>query len=93
MIPAPAGLSGANARAMAAPTPRPALSPVIRAGDRLILEETTPTVEARFEAVALGPARLGVPLKVRLMLGGQVIDAVALGSGRVAFASAKGARP
>ena len=36
--------------------------PAIRAGDRLIVEESTPTVEVHLEAVALGPARSGVPV-------------------------------
>src|ERR1035438_5187951 len=51
--------------------------PVLRAGDRLVVEENTPRVEARFEAVALGPAALGSVLAVRLTLGGKVVRAVA----------------
>jgi hypothetical protein len=58
---------------------------VIRAGDRLVVEENTPVVEARLEAVALGPAVLGSPLEVRLKIGGKVVRAVALGPGRTAF--------
>lgn len=60
--------------------------PVIHTGDRLLLEETTPLVDARLEAVALGPALAGASLKVRLVLGGHVLLAVALGPGRVTFA-------
>ncbi len=58
---------------------------VIRAGDRLVVEENTAVVEARLEAVALGPAVVGSPLDVRLKIGGKVVRAVALGPGRAAF--------
>jgi hypothetical protein len=61
------------------------LRPVIRAGDRLVVEENTAVVESRLEAVALGPAVIGSPLDVRLKIGGKVIRAVALGPGRAAF--------
>lgn len=63
------------------------IPPVIRAGDSLILEENSAVVEARLEATALGPAAIGSPLAVRLKIGGKVVQAVALGSGRVAFRS------
>jgi hypothetical protein len=59
--------------------------PVIHAGDRLVVEENTAVVEARLEAVALGPAMAGSPLDVRLKIGGKVVRAVALGPGRAAF--------
>jgi hypothetical protein len=67
--------------------------PVIRAGDRLIVEESTALVEARLEAVALGSALTGSPLNVRLVLGGNVLRAVALGPGRAAFVPETRARP
>ena len=60
--------------------------PVIRAGDRLVLEESSPVVEAHLEAVALGPAAVGSILEVRLGIGGHVLRAVALAPGRVALA-------
>jgi hypothetical protein len=66
---------------------------VIRTGDRLILEENTAVAEARLEAVALGPAPRGFPLRVRLKIGGTVVRAVALGPGRAAFAPETEARP
>jgi hypothetical protein len=69
----------------AAPAP-PEPQPVIRLGDRLVLEESTARVQARFEAIALGPALAGSPLRVRMVLGGKVVRAVALAPGRVAFA-------
>lgn len=67
--------------------------PIIHTGDRLIIEESTPLVQARLEAVALGPALSGSPFKARLVLGGNVVRAVALAPGRAAFAAVKGIRP
>jgi len=67
--------------------------PVIRAGDRLVVEQSTPVIEARLEAVALGPAAVGAPLNVRLAIGGNVVPAIALGPGRAAFSPEAGARP
>jgi hypothetical protein len=66
---------------------------VIRAGDRLVVEENTAVAEARLEAVALGPAAAGAALEVRLRMGGKVVRAVALAPGRAAFASGMEARP
>lgn len=67
--------------------------PVIHPGERLIVEENTPLVEARLEAVALNPARAGSVFKVRLAIGGKVVRARALGPGRAAFAEEMGAQP
>jgi hypothetical protein len=72
--------------------PLPSL-PVIRTGDRLIVEENTALVEARLEAVALSPAQTGSAFNVRLVAGGKIVRAVALGPGRAAFATARRARP
>jgi len=58
---------------------------VIRSGDRLVVEESSAVVEARLEAVALGPAAEGADFKVRLAIGGKVLQVVALGPGRAAF--------
>lgn len=60
--------------------------PVIRAGDLLVIEESTTVADARLEAVALGPATAGSPLNVRLKIGGKVVRAIALSPGRAAFA-------
>lgn len=68
-------------------------SPVIHLGDRVILEESTPVVEARLEATALGPALTGSRLRVRLRIGGLTVSAVALGPGRVALAPPGETRP
>jgi len=67
--------------------------PVIHSGDRVVVEENTARVEVRLEAVALGPAVSGSPLNVRLSIGGNVVRAVGLGPGRVAFAPETAARP
>ena len=65
---------------------------VIRSGDRLVLEENSSIVEARLEAIALGPAAEGAEFKVRLAIGGKVVQAVALGPGRAEFATPAGKR-
>ena len=67
--------------------------PVIHAGQRLIVEENTPVVEARLEAVALNPAAMGSVFKVRLAIGGKVVRAVAEGPGRAALVEEIGAQP
>jgi len=66
---------------------------VIRAGEWLIVEENTPVVEARLEAVALSPAVLGSVLDARLRIGGRVVRAVALGPGRAALQPETETRP
>jgi hypothetical protein len=70
-----------------------ASTPVIHAGEHVILEENTALVNARLEAVALGPAQNGSQLSVRLVLGGHVVRALALGPGRVGSAYEIGAKP
>jgi|SRR5271157_3406430 len=69
------------------------LLPVIRPGDRLIVEESTPVVEARLEAVALGAAVSGSAFNARLRIGGRVVRAVALAPGRAVFAPESEVRP
>ncbi len=59
--------------------------PLIRSGDRLVIEENSAVVEARLEAVALGPAAVGAEFIARLAIGGRVVRAVALGPGRASF--------
>jgi len=66
---------------------------IIRAGDRLIVEESTPVVEARLEAIALGPAGPGSAFDVRLKIGGRIARVVALAPGRAAFPVQTEARP
>ncbi len=66
--------------------------PIIRSGDRLIIEKHTAVVDAVLEARAVTPAAVGAAFDVRLTLGGKVVRAVALGPGRAAFQET-GARP
>jgi len=68
----------------------PARVLVIHSGDQLILEEHTAVADARLAAVALGSAASGAEFRVRLQIGGTVVDAVALGPGRAVFAEEKG---
>jgi hypothetical protein len=75
-------VSAAHIQAMQAePVVEPVL-PVIRTGDRVIVEENTPLVDARLEAVAMSPAMAGSPFNVLLSIGGRIIRAVATGPGR-----------
>ena len=84
------GIQGDPAQYQPASAPA---QPVIRSGDRVIVEENTAVVEARLEAVALNPAAIGSGLNVRLTIGGRVVRAVALAPGRAAFAAETEARP
>jgi hypothetical protein len=70
-----------------------AFNPVIRVGDRLIVEEHTARVDATLEALALGPAAAGSAFDVRLKMGGKVVRAVALAPGRAAFQPETEVRP
>lgn len=74
-------------------TEDPRLGAVIRAGDRLVVEEHTRLVDAALEARALGPAAVGSSLDARLAMGGRVVRVVALGPGRAALQPENGARP
>jgi hypothetical protein len=67
--------------------------PVVHTGDALVLEESTPLVEARLEARAMSPAVCGGEFDARLAIGGKIVRAVALGKGRAAFVSHAGMRP
>lgn len=69
------------------------LRPAIHPGERLIVEENTSVVEARLEAVALGPAAIGAPFDARLAIGGRVVRVVALGAGRARIQTKAGVRP
>jgi hypothetical protein len=67
--------------------------PVIRSGDRLIVEEHTDVVDARLVGRALNSVALGSVFNVRLAIGGKVVRAVALGPGRAALKQETGVRP
>jgi hypothetical protein len=66
--------------------------PVIRAGDRIVVEESSAIVEARLAATALGPAIAGAQFKVRLAIGGKVLRATALAPGRARLMGDQGIR-
>jgi len=79
---------GEPAQASLPPTalePAPVL-PVIRAGDRIMVEQHTRVVDARLEAVAISPARAGAVFRARLLMGGGMIRAVAVAAGRATMA-------
>jgi hypothetical protein len=61
-------------------------APVIRAGDRVLLLDSSAIADVRLEAVALGPATTGQELTVRLKLGGHLLRAVATAQGSVRMA-------
>jgi hypothetical protein len=65
---------------------------VIRSGDRLVIEEHSAVVEARFECVALGPAIEGQEFRARLAIGGKMVRAVAIAPGLAVFAPDAGRR-
>ena len=65
---------------------------VVRAGDRVTVEENTAVAEVRLEATALNSARAGQKLNVRLEIGGAVIRVRAVEHGRVEMAAAEWAR-
>jgi hypothetical protein len=78
--------------ASSVPTAQPAIvappPAVIRAGDRLTVEESTPVLTARYSAVALVPAALGDTFLARLTVGAAPVRVVALGPGRARLAAA-----
>jgi hypothetical protein len=67
--------------------------PVIRAGDRLILEEHSAVIDARLEAIALAPAAVGFELQARLSIEGKVVRARALAPGRAVLEPEKDGQP
>jgi hypothetical protein len=79
-----------NAASAALPEP---LRPVILAGDRVVVEEETPVVDARLAATALNPAPAGMGFNARLEIGGQVVRAIAVGPGVARLAPETGAQP
>ena len=67
--------------------------PVIHAGDAVIVEEHTARVDARLEAIALGPAVKRAYFKARLKIGGRVVQVVAISPGHAVFAPESEMRP
>jgi hypothetical protein len=85
--------SGGKAVRAAGETHEAQVLHVIRAGDRLIVEEHTARVDAVLEARALTPAALGDAFDVRLTIGGNRVRAIAMGPGRAALQPMTGIRP
>jgi len=69
------------------------LVPVIHSGDRVIVEQHTPLIDARLEAVAMAPAAHLARFPVRLKPSGKVVQAVALGPGLAGLVQEAEARP
>jgi hypothetical protein len=84
---------GGASRQIAAAPAELRILPVIRAGDRLVVEEHTPVVDAVLEARALNPAARGSAFEARLSIGGRVVRVVALGPGRAELEAETGGRP
>jgi hypothetical protein len=68
-------------------SPRAMRQVVIRAGDRVLVEEHTDRVDLRLEGVVLSPAAVGETFAVRLRVGGNVVRARALAAGRAELAA------
>lgn len=62
------------------------IAPVIRAGDRIALEQHTATLDSSLTAIALGPARIGANFDVRLTVGSKRLHAIAISSGHARLA-------
>jgi hypothetical protein len=73
-------------------TKHEAQSPVIRTGDRLVIEDHSALVDARLEAISLSAAIQGAEFNARLTIGGTVVRAIAIAPGRAAFAAGAGER-
>ncbi len=67
--------------------------PVIRSGERLVVEEHTAILDAVLEARALKAAARGSTFPVRLTIGGRVVRVVALGPGRAELTAEAGVEP
>lgn len=65
--------------------------PVVRAGERIVVEEKTPVVDVRLETVAMEPGWTGMVVRVRPRTGGRVLQAMILGPGRARLVQEKGA--
>lgn len=88
------GMDGARERVQSrGQDQEPLALPVIRLGDRLVIEEHTAVIDAVLEARALDTAARGSTLDVRLTIGGKVMRAVALGPGRAELQPESGVWP
>ncbi len=67
--------------------------PVIHAGDAVLIIEHSSVADAELEAIALGRAAVGEPLKVRLKSGGHILSVIADGPGHATLYAGSEARP
>lgn len=65
------------------------IRPVIRAGDALLVEETSDVLDAHLEATALEPAFAGAVFRVRLQVNGKPVWARAIDSKHAALVGAE----
>lgn len=67
--------------------------PIVRAGGQVLVEEHTPVVEARLEAVALEPAVQGATFRARLTIGGAVVRVTAVSPGHAVLGAMSEVEP
>ena len=72
-------------------TKRAGAKPIIRAGERLLVEQNSERVQARLQATALEPAALGAILRVRFRSGGSPVQVVAIAPGHASLINSVGA--
>jgi hypothetical protein len=84
---------GRDAHAGSGASRLPIASPIIHAGDRILVEEHTDVADAVLEAVALGPAVERGVLEARLKVGGRVVRVIALAPRRAGLAARTETRP
>ena len=68
-------------------------SMVIRAGDRVVIDEDSSVAVIHLEGVAIRSASIGSDILVRLIPGGSLFHAVVLGPGRASLAFVQGLPP
>ena len=67
--------------------------PIVHAGGQVLIEEHTPVVEARLEAVAMEPAVQGASFRARLTIGGAVVRVTAVSPGHAVLGAMSEAEP
>ena len=75
------------------PPVRVVAQPIVRAGGQVLVEEHTPVVEARLEAVALEPAVQGATFRARLTIGGTVVRVTAVSPGHAVLGATSEVEP
>ncbi len=73
----------------------------IRSGEQVIVEQDSPSLRAKFQAIAIEPANAGALLRVRLSLGakaptgiqGRIVRVIATGAGRARWVFEEEVKP